>query len=79
MSTPKQEKELRDIACALTNLLDDIYGEPMGFFLCVSAFSNDGIADYISNTEKEDAIKWLEETAERFKAGENISATEGSA
>ena len=75
MTTPKQEKQMREIADLIDESLPLIYGKKMGFFLATSPMSDDpDIADYISNVNRKDAIKWLRETAARLEnEGDNKS------
>lgn len=73
MSTHTQAEGLQVIAEAINEALAKLYGEPMGFFLCVANFSNDGEegrSDYICNSQRESAIKWLRETADRLEKQE---------
>jgi len=61
-------------------VLPEIYGQPMGFTLLVSPFSNGpGVADYLSNGELECCIKWMEETLARFKSNETVTSPIGNA
>ncbi len=76
----KQEEKLRGIANALDEILEhQIYGQRMGFFLSVFEFNKEGSADYISNAEREDAIKALRETADRLEKNQVIPVTIGKA
>lgn len=77
MATEKEEK-LRGIARALDEILEhQIYGKRMGFFLSVFEFGGPGVADYISNGEREDIIEAMKETVKRFEANEIIPVTIG--
>jgi len=77
----KRTEQMRGVGQFLQDeVLPEIYGQPMGFILLVSPFNNGpGVADYLSNSELECCIKWLEETLARFKANETISAVKGNA
>ena len=80
MATPEQEEGLRVAATALEEVLAEIYGTKMGFFLCVSPFECEtGVADYIANADRESGIKWLRETADRLSNNGDIPATKGNA
>ena len=77
----KRTEQMRTIGKFLQDeVLPEIYGEPMGFILLVSPFNNGpGVADYLSNGERECCIKWLEETLARFKANETVPSPIGNA
>ena len=57
---------LQDICSALSDLLEDIAGEPTAFVLVIHA---DNIAQYVSNTKREDGKELLESLLERWKKG----------
>ena len=77
----KRTEQMRGVGQFLQDeVLPEIYAQPMGFILLVSPFNNGpGVADYLSNGERECCIKWLEETLALFKANETISAVKGNA
>jgi hypothetical protein len=77
--TTKHEEHLQLIAGALEHFLKELYGEKIGFFLCVFKFNEAGAADYISNGQREDMIKALKETVERLEKNEVIPVTIGTA
>lgn len=80
MANLDQEESLRIIADSIAEILPKIYGQEMGFFLCVTPLNEkDGIADYIANCVREDGIEWLRETADRLENNEEIGAIEGQA
>lgn len=73
-----QEEGMRKLAKATEEYLNGLYGEKMGFFICVSPYTYDsGVADYVSNTDRRDAIEWLRETADRLEQNQDIPATQG--
>ncbi|RLC88860.1 MAG: hypothetical protein DRJ03_01070 [Chloroflexi bacterium] len=66
------EHNRRQLFNSLAHMLDliikDIYGEPRGFLFIAFPFDdNDGKADYVSNGKREDMIKFMKETIERFE------------
>jgi hypothetical protein len=73
----KQEDMLDALAQVIGDVLPEIYGEKMGFFLSVFHFIKPGTADYISNGKREDVIKALRETANRLEKNEVIPVTIG--
>jgi len=75
MATMAQERELREVAKIIKKKLKRIYGVDMGFFLNVTPMGEqEGIADYISNVERETSIEWMKETIGRFERNETIEA-----
>ena len=79
MNTPKQQKDLKQLAKFIDLTLEEISGERMGYFLCLTSFNDDGVAGFISNINKKHAIEMMEETLERLKADESIYETKGNA
>ena len=78
MASPNQEKGLREIANALSDILPEVYGEEMGFMVLIAPMNNPGgLSDYIGNASRETSIKWLRETAERLEANQDIAASMG--
>ena len=78
MSTPYREQGMRDLAKGIEDRITTIYGQKMGFFLCLSPFdSKSRIADYISNSERETVIEWMKETIQRFENNESITDSLG--
>lgn len=57
---------LQDIAQSLSEVLDEVAGEPIGFVLVLSA---DKTAQYISNCDRKDGRELIEELLARWKAG----------
>ena len=77
MATQKQEELMRELAGLISEGLDLIYEEKMGFFLVVSPMSTEeSIADYIGNCDRRDSIAWMKETVQRLEGKEDIPATE---
>lgn len=75
MSLPEREGKVRDLAHTIERELFLIYGVEMGFFLNTSPCGGSGgIADYISNCERESGIAWMKETIERLENNEEIPA-----
>lgn len=56
---------LQDIASGLSDLLQDIAGEPIAFVLIVSV---DKTAQYVSNASREDGTELIESLLERWRA-----------
>lgn len=81
----QRSAKLRALAKLNEDMLRDIYGVKMGFFLVVSPINRDmikqpsAIADYIGNCRREDGIEWMKETIERFEKREDIPETRGNA
>jgi hypothetical protein len=57
---------MQEIAQSLTDLLQDIAGEPLAFVLVVSA---DKTAQYVSNASRQDGKEMIEGLLDRWKAG----------
>lgn len=72
------EPELRDYFNRLARLIEDFL--PPGpsakgkclFFLVVNDQIEPGIAQYVSNVQRSDAIKMLRETAERLETNQDV-------
>ena len=78
MASPNQEEDLRSLARAVEPILAQIYGKKMAFFLCVSEFGNEGVADFIGNAQRESSIEMMQETVNRLKANQDIPASQGN-
>ena len=68
--TPEEEKKenLSLLAGFIDKKLQEFYKQEMGFILlCFPFNTKDGICDYISNGQREDAIKALIEASVRLK------------
>jgi hypothetical protein len=78
-----KEDMLNLVAQGLSDQLNRIYNEKMGFALIVFRFGgdeeNEKIGDYISNANKNDMIKALRECANRLEKREVIPKTIGEA
>ena len=72
-------KDLSNLATAISITLNDLYGENMGFALLCFRFSNVGVCDYVSNAQREDMIRSLREAANRLEMKEDIPMTIGNA
>jgi hypothetical protein len=73
-----QEEGLRVIAGMLDEILLQVYGQKMGFFLVTTPFdTDDAIADYIGNAERKESVEWMKETIDRLEKQELIPATVG--
>lgn len=57
---------LQDVAQSLSDVLDEIAGEAVPFVLVLQA---DGVAQYVSNCERQDGVALIESLLERWKAG----------
>lgn len=57
---------LQDVAQSLSDVLDEIAGEAVPFVLVLQA---DGVAQYVSNCERQDGVGLIESLLERWKAG----------
>lgn len=75
----QQEELMAEIAKVLDEALKEIYGVRMGFFLSTFRFDIPGMADYVSNANREQIIEALKETAKRFENAEIIPVTRGNA
>lgn len=64
-------KKMRDIA---QRVADELPGK--GFCLLVFEFDQPGLANYISNADRESMIQGLEETVRRLKAKEDFQTPE---
>jgi hypothetical protein len=62
----KLSVDMQAIGAALSELLDDIAGEPIPFVLILQA---DNISQYLSNCDRKDGRQLLEDLLERWKAG----------
>ncbi len=73
------EPELRDYFTRLARIIEDFL--PPGpsakgkclFFLTVNDTIEPGIAQYVSNVQRADAIKMLRETADRLEQKEDVT------
>jgi len=77
MATRHQEQNLRALAEALEEVLEETYGQKMGFFLNVFVFGQPGVSDYVSNGLRDDCIAALRECADKLERGLVIPAAEG--
>lgn len=64
MTEPELKKLLNGIADYITSSTDSLF--------MVVLFDDPGVAQYISNAKREDCIKAMEETAQRFRNNETI-------
>lgn len=69
---------LRAYAEATDEIFEETYGVRMGFAIIVFPFGS-GVADYISNAQRENMIDTLRETADRIEKKDTIPPAEGSA
>lgn len=69
--------DLTNIAIQIEKSILEIYKQKMGFCLVVFEFNKAGVADYISNANREDMIKFLREKADILEAGLDIPKTIG--
>jgi len=74
MNLQKIEQELRRQAIFITR---DFPG--LGFALIVFEHYKPGISNYISNSNREDMVKALRETADRLEKNQDIPAIQGEA
>ncbi len=79
MSVLRQEADMKELGPLLSEALDLIYGQHMGFALLWFTFNDDGVGNYLSNASREDMIKALRETADRLEQNQDIPSTKGSA
>lgn len=63
----------------LEAVFKEMYGERMGFTLFVFPFGRPGLADYMSNGDREMMITALRETTKRLEANEIIGEIIGHA
>jgi hypothetical protein len=57
---------LQDIAQSLSEVLDEVAGEPIAFVLVLNA---DKVAQYVSNCDRKDGAELIESLLARWKAG----------
>jgi len=79
MATMAQEREIRELGKLIEKKLKRIYGERMGFFINMTQFNQEGIADYVSNVSRQTAVEWMQETIVRFENAEVIPASPAGA
>jgi len=79
MSTDKTAQLLSGMARAIDETLQEAHGRKLGFFLAVFDFNAPGETNYISNACRDDIIKAMRETADRFEKGETMPPTIGTA
>lgn len=65
MSAVAVSLRLQDIAASLSDVLNDIAGEPIAFVLVLSV---DQVAQYVSNASRADGTELLEGLLARWKA-----------
>lgn len=72
---PKQigGQQMRDLA---DKIKKEIPG--LGFALLVYEFNNPGIANYISNGQRQDMIKAMKETIERLESNKDFTTPESN-
>jgi hypothetical protein len=71
---------LDSLAKGIDEVLEEIYGKRVGFALFMFEFGPDGKAgDYVSNSQKEDMIKFMREVADRLEVGQSIGIPIGEA
>lgn len=76
MASKRQEEEIRLLAKFIDASIAEIYPEDMGFILMVNPIDrNHSVCDYVGNALREDAIKWMRETADRLEAEEDIPSS----
>lgn len=73
----KTEESMREIGGVITELLNEMSSEPLGFALIVFEFNNPGIGNYISNSERKSMIEGLKETVRRLENNQDIPAAIG--
>ena len=66
------EPELKKLFNHIGNLLQKELPENTGWILLASPFDS-GIAQYVSNTRREVASAWMEETLERWENDDFVS------
>lgn len=72
------EASMRWLAGQIMQWLQKLYGDDMGFMLLTFRLGeDDGIANYISNGDKEVMIKFMRSTIKKFEANEVIPAVVG--
>lgn len=74
----KNDEYLQMLAEAISSSLDQTYKRHMGFALLIFEFDSDK-ADYISNSQRNNMVDALRETADRIERGETIGPTIGNA
>jgi SpoVK/Ycf46/Vps4 family AAA+-type ATPase len=62
-----QAEFMRTLAEDIDEQLQEAYGHKMGFFLTVFEFNTPGQSNYISNCNRKDIVKSLEEIKKRFE------------
>lgn len=78
MANLKQEEGLRVIAQATEQLLEQLYGQKMGFCLVVCPFNQErSISDYIGNIERNDIIDLMRTTAKRLRKNQDFPPAQG--
>lgn len=68
----RTEEFLNELAKTLDEVLEESLGKRLGFAMIIFEFGAPGIANYISNAERDDMIEALKGTVERFEKGETI-------
>lgn len=66
---PVTEDELNELARSIGNRIGSSLPKGVGFSLIVFTFGEGGWLSYISNGQREDVLKMLDEYRERLKAG----------
>lgn len=74
----KHKTYLEILAGAISESLDESYEKHMGFALLVFDFNSD-MADYISNSERDNMVQALRETADRIEKNETMPPPIGNA
>jgi hypothetical protein len=73
MATSSQEKLLQGLASGIDEVLEEGYGEKMGFLLVATPFGGpEGISDYIGNMARKGTIELLRKLADRLEKNETM-------
>lgn len=68
MNEPELRAMFRELAEAVKSRLP----AGTGFIVLAAPMGPGGIAQYVSNVQREDAAKWMVETVERWLAGDHV-------
>ena len=66
MTEPELKKYMTLLAQATTSVL------PQGSLFVLLVFDDPGLAQYVSNGNRQDIIKAMKETADRLESGEDV-------
>lgn len=66
------EPELRRLFNRVAAAVDKTLPKGTGFIVLAAPIGRAGVAQFVSNVHREDAIQWMQETIDRFESGDFV-------